>query len=149
MELVLNTMQDASVATNVGEVVSYCKSMLEKYRGCVATPDTLRDDKRACADINRLKKFASDQRIAFTKKVMSCDTVSLVISSLKEIENACDEIRDPYWATVKAIEDADKPKEERMDGACITFDNILPSEIKKVLAYVSKYLPDVRTRPGK
>lgn len=149
MELIMNTMHDASVSTNVEEVVSYCMSMLEKYRGCVATPDTLRDDKKACAGINKLKKFASDQRIAFVKKVMQCDTVSRVVSSMKAIEDACDEVRDPYWASVKAIEDADKPQEERIDGASISFDNILPSEIVKIVKYVEKYLPDVKVRPGK
>lgn len=146
MELVLRTSTDATVDTNVSEVVQYCKSMLEKYRGCVATKETLRDDKRVCADINRLKQFASDQRIAFTKRIMSCPTVDNVISSMKSIESLCDEVRDPYWASVKAIEDADKPKEERMNECGIILGNILPSEVLKVFKYVEKYLPGVTVR---
>lgn len=146
MELVLRTSTDATVDTNVSEVVQYCKSMLEKYRGCVATKDTLRDDKRVCADINRLKQFASDQRIAFTKRIMSCPTVDNVVSSMKSIESMCDEVRDPYWASVKAIEDADKPKEERMNECGIILGNILPSEVLKVFKYVEKYLPGVTVR---
>lgn len=146
MELVLRTSTDATVDTNVSEVVQYCKSMLEKYRGCVATKETLRDDKRVCADINRLKKFASDQRIAFTKRIMSCPTVDNVISSMKSIESLCDDVRDPYWASVKAIEDADKPKEERMNECGIILGNILPSEVLKVFKYVEKYLPGVTVR---
>lgn len=146
MELVLRTSTDATVDTNVSEVVQYCKSMLEKYRGCVATKDTLRDDKRICADINRLKQFASDQRIAFTKRIMSCPTVENVVSSMKSIESLCDEVRDPYWASIKAIEDADKPKEERMDVCGIILGNVLPSEVMKVFKYVEKYLPGVTVR---
>lgn len=146
MELVLRTSTDAIVDTNVSEVVQYCKSMLEKYRGCVATKDTLRDDKRVCADINRLKQFASDQRIAFTKRIMSCPTVENVVSSMKSIESLCDEVRDPYWASVRAIEDADKPKEEMMDECGIVLGNILPSEVLKVFKYVEKYLPGVTVR---
>ena len=146
MELVLRTSTDATVDTNVSEVVKYCKSMLEKYRGCVATKDTLRDDKRVCADINRLKQFASDQRIAFTKRIMSCPTVDNVVSSMKSIESLCDEVRDPYWASVKAIEDADKPKEERRDVCGIILSNVLPSEVVKVFKYVEKYLPGVTVR---
>lgn len=146
MELVLRTLTDATVDTNVSEVVQYCKSMLEKYRGCVATKETLRDDKRVCADINRLKKFASDQRIAFMKRIMSCPTVENVVSSMKSIEALCDEIRDPYWESVKAIEDADKPKEERMDKCGIVLGNVLPSEVMKVVKYVEKYLPGVTVR---
>lgn len=146
MKLVLRTSTDATVDTNVSEVVQYCKSMLEKYRGCVATKETLRDDKRVCADINRLKQFASDQRIAFTKRIMSCPTVDNVISSMKSIESLCDEVRDPYWASVKAIEDADKPKEERMDVCGIILGNVLPSEVMKIVKYVEKYLPGVTVR---
>lgn len=146
MELVLRTSTDATVDTNVSEVVQYCKSMLEKYRGCVATKETLRDDKRVCADINRLKQFASDQRIAFTKRIMSCPTVENVVASMKSIESMCDEVRDPYWASVKAIEDADKPKEEKMNVCGIILENVLPSEVMKVVKYVEKYLPGVTIR---
>lgn len=146
MELVLRTSTDAIVDTNVSEVVQYCKSMLEKYRGCVATKETLRDDKRVCADINRLKQFASDQRIAFTKRIMSCPTVENVVASMKSIESLCDEVRDPYWASVKAIEDADKPNEERMDEFGIILSNVLPSEVAKVFKYIEKYLPGVTVR---
>lgn len=146
MELVLRTSTDAIVDTNVSEVVQYCKSMLEKYRGCVATKETLRDDKRVCADINRLKQFASDQRIAFTKRIMSCPTVENVVASMKSIESLCDEVRDPYWASVKAIEDADKPNEERMDEFGIILGNVLPSDVVKVFKYVEKYLPGVTVR---
>ena len=146
MELVLRTSTDATVDTNVSEVVQYCKSMLEKYRGCVATKDTLRDDKRVCVDINRLKKFASDQRIAFTKRIMSCPTVDNVVSSMKSIESMCDEIRNPYWESVKAIEDADNPKEERMAECEIVLGNVLPSEVLKVFKYIEKYLPCVTVR---
>lgn len=146
MKLVLRTSTDATVDTNVSEVVQYCKSMLEKYRGCVATKETLRDDKRVCADINRLKQFASDQRIAFTKRIMSCPTVENVVSSMKTIESLCDEVRDPYWASIKAIEDADKQKEERMAVCGIILGNVLPSEVMKVVNYVEKYLPGVTVR---
>ena len=146
MELILRTSTDATVETNVSEVVQYCKSMLDKYHGCVATKETLRDDKRVCADINRLKKFASDQRIAFTKRIMSCPTVENVVSSMKFIESLCDEIRDPYWESVKAIEDADKPKEERMAEYGIVLGNVLPSEVMNVFKYVEKYLPGVTVR---
>jgi hypothetical protein len=146
MELVLRTSTDATVDTNVSEVVQYCKSMLEKYRGCVATKETLRDDKRVCADINRLKKFVSDQRIAFMKRIMSCQTVENVVSSMKAIESLCDEVRDPYWASVKEIEDADKPKEEKMDECWIILGNVLPSEVLKVFKYVENYLPGVTVR---
>lgn len=146
MELVLRTSTDATVDTNVSEVVQCCKSMLEKYRGCVATKETLRDDKRVCADINRLKQFASDQRIAFTKRIMSCPTVENVVASMKSIESLCDEVRDPYWASVKAIEDAEKPKEERMNVCGIILGNVLPSEVMKVFKYVEKYLPGVTVR---
>lgn len=146
MELILRTSTDATVDTNVSEVAEYCRCMLEKYRGCVATKETIRDDKRVCADINKLKKFASDQRIAFTKRIMSCPTIEKVVSSMKFIEDMCDEVRDPYWESVKAIEDADKPKEEKMDECVIVLENVLPSEVAKVFKYIEKYLPGVTVR---
>lgn len=112
MNLEIEVRTNAQIVTNVRAVVDGCLSDLKKYEGCVATPATLKDDKKACANINALKKFIASERINFDRAVENQPDVKAVHDALKEVEARCDEVRAPYWASVKAIEDADKPAEE-------------------------------------
>lgn len=131
MNLDTRVQSNAVIVSNVLEVKTHCLAQLDKYRGCVATRETIKDDKDACASINKLKKFIADQRIAFDKEVNNQPDVKAVHDALKEIENACDEIRNPYWETVKAIVDADKPKEPTFNVKISLF-NITMAQLKKV-----------------
>lgn len=111
MELEININTPAVIATNVESVCSELMGQLQKYRGCVATPESLKDDKKACASINKLKKFISDERIAFDKRVASMPAVQAVHDAMRTVELECDAIRNPYWESVKAIEEAGKAPE--------------------------------------
>lgn len=113
MNLEIEVKSNAAIATNVQKVSAYYIKELQKYRGCVASVETLKDDKKKCADINNLKKFVSEQRIAFDKAVNAQPDVLAVHNALKDIENECDAVRNPYLATCKAIEDAAKPAEQK------------------------------------
>lgn len=112
MNLEIEVRTNAQIITNVRAVADECLAGLKKYEGCVATPETLKGDKKACANINALKKFIASERINFDRAVENQPDVKAVHDALKEVENRCDEVRAPYWASVKAIEDADKPDEE-------------------------------------
>lgn len=131
MNLDTKVESNAVIVSNVLEVKNYCLAQLEKYRGCVATRDTLKSDKDACASINKLKKFIADQRIAFDKEINNQPDVKSVHDALKEIEKECDAVRNPYWETVKAIVDADKPKEPTFNVK-IALSNITMAQLKKV-----------------
>ena len=112
MNLEIEVRTNAQIVTNVRAVADECLAGLKKYEGCVATPETLKGDKKACANINALKKFIASERINFDRAVENQPDVKAVHDALKEVEKRCDEVRAPYWASVKAIEDADKPAEE-------------------------------------
>lgn len=113
MNLEIEVKSNAAIATNVQAVAEHYITELQKYKGCVASVETLKDDKKKCADINKLKKFVSEQRIAFDKAVNAQPDVLAVHNALKSIEDECDAVRDPYWETCKAIEDANKPAEQK------------------------------------
>lgn len=108
MNLEINISNPAVIATNVESVCTELMGQLQKYKGCVATEDTLKDDKKACANINKLKKFIADERIAFDKRVASMPAVQAVHDAMRLVELECDSVRGPYWESVKAIEDANK-----------------------------------------
>lgn len=112
MNLEIEVRTNAQIITNVRAVADECLAGLKKYEGCVATPETLKSDKKACANINALKKFIASERINFDRAVENQPDVKAVHDALREVETRCDEVRAPYWASVKAIEDADKPAEE-------------------------------------
>lgn len=112
MELEIEVKSNASIATNVVEVSQHYLAELDKFKGLVATDATLKDDKKKCADINKLKKFVSELRIAFDRAVENQPDVKAVHDALKAIEDKCDEVHDSYWESCKAIEDVDKPAEE-------------------------------------
>ena len=113
MNLEIEVKNNAEIVTNVQSVSAYYINELQKYKGCVASVETLKEDKRKCADINKLKKFVSEQRIAFDKAVNAQPDVLAVHNALKAIEDECDAVRSPYWETCKAIEDASKPAEQK------------------------------------
>lgn len=108
MNLEIDISAPAIIATNVEEICSELMTQLQKYRGCISTPDTLKDDKKACTNINKLKKFIADERIAFDKRVAAMPAVQAVHDAMRLVELECDAIRGPYWESVKAIEDAGK-----------------------------------------
>lgn len=112
MNLEIEVKSNAAIATNVKAVSEFYIAELQKYKGCVATPETLKDDKKSCTNINKLKKFVSEQRIAFDKEVNNQPDVKAVHDALKAIEDECDKMRTPYWESCKAIEDANKEPEE-------------------------------------
>ena len=112
MNLESEVRSTAAIVTNVQAVASECIAQLAKYDGCVATRESLKDDKKKCTEINKLKKFISEQRIAFDRAIKEQPDVKAVHDALKSVELECDRIRDPYLASCKAIEDADKPAEE-------------------------------------
>ena len=148
MELTTQVKSNAVIISNVLEVKEYCLAQLEKYRGCVATTETIKEDKLACANINKLKKFIADQRIAFEKEVNSQPDVKSVRDALKEIELACDEMRNPYWETVKSIADADKPKEPAFHVS-MTFPSLTMSQMKKIVDVCEKNYIAVKIRRTK
>ena len=113
MNLEIEVKNNAEIVTNVQSVSAYYINELQKYKGCVASVKTLKEDKKKCADINKLKKFVSEQRIAFDKAVNAQPDVLAVHNALKAIEDECDAVRSPYWETCKAIEDASKPAEQK------------------------------------
>ena len=148
MNLDTKVESNAVIVSNVLEVKDYCLAQLEKYRGCVATRDTLKSDKDACASINKLKKFIADQRITFDKEVNNQPDVKAVHDALKEIEIACDEVRNPYWETVKAIADADKPKESAFHVS-MTFPSLTMSQMEKIVDVCEKNHIAVKIRRNK
>lgn len=113
MNLDININTPAVISTNVEAVCAELMTQLQKYRGCVATEETIKDDKKACANINKLKKFIADERIAFDRRVASMPAVQAVHDAMRLVELECDEIRMPYWESVKAIEDANKAPEPK------------------------------------
>ena len=113
MNLEIEVKNNAEIVTNVQSVSAYYINELQKYKGCVASIETLKEDKKKCADINKLKKFVSEQRIAFDKAVNAQPDVLAVHNALKAIEDECDAVRNPYWETCKTIEDASKPAEQK------------------------------------
>lgn len=137
MNLDTRVQSNAVIVSNVLEVKAHCLAQLDKYRGCVATRETIKDDKDACASINKLKKFIADQRIAFDKEVNNQPDVKAVHDALKEIEIACDEIRNPYWETVKAIVDEDKPK-EKLVNTKVQLLGVTMAQVKKITDLCNK-----------
>lgn len=137
MELTTHVQSNAVIISNVLEVKTHCLAQLDKYRGCIATRETIKDDKDACASINKLKKFIADQRIAFDKEVNNQPDVKAVHDALKDIENACDEIRNPYWETVKAIVDEDKPK-EKLVNTKVQLLGVTMAQVKKITDLCNK-----------
>ena len=63
--------------------------------------------------------------------------VKAVHDALKEIENACDEIRNPYWETVKAIVDEDKPK-EKLVNTKVQLLGVTMAQVKKITDLCNK-----------
>lgn len=131
MNLSVDVQSDAVIVTNVQNVAKFYLGELQKYVGCVASAETLKDDKKKCTDINKLKKFVSEQRIAFDKEVNSQPDVKAVHDALKSIEDMCDAVRNPYWESCKAIEDANKPAEELYD-ATINLNGVTMKQFEKV-----------------
>lgn len=131
MKLEIEVRSNAAIATNVQAVASECIAQLAKYDGCVATKDTLKSDKEACAAINKLKKFIADERIAFDRAVEEQPDVKAVHDALKSVELECDRIRGPYWETVKAIVDADKPAEE-LFAVTISFPSMTMKQLESL-----------------
>lgn len=121
MSLVSEVRSPASIVSNVEEVSEFCKGELEKYRGCVATAETLKDDKAACARINKLKDAIGNERKKFYRAVLDQPEVKKVIETLKSVEDRCDEIRDEYWKSVKAVEESMKAPTDMPDELTATF----------------------------
>lgn len=150
MELKMEVVRDADISTNVAEVSSHYLESLEKYRGMVATEETLAEDKKACANIRKLKKSVSEQRIAFDRAVDNLPCVKQVHDSLLAIEKKCDEMVDPYWQSVKAIEEAKKgiPEIATMVDAKIEIKGIPMKELDKIVKYIAKsgFVPKVSVK---
>lgn len=150
MELQVQVLHDADIATNVAEVSKHYLESLEKYRGVVATEETLADDKKACATIRKLKKSVSEQRIAFDRAVCALPCVKKVHDSLLAIEKKCDEMVDPYWKSVKAVEEAKKgvPDVVSAVDARIDIPNIPLKELDKIVKYITKagFVPKVSVK---
>lgn len=137
MNLEIEVKSNAAIATNVQSVAAECITQLQKYRGCVATPETLKSDKDACANINKLKKFISDERIAFDKRVAEQPDVKAVHDALKAVELECDAIRGPYWESVKAIVEADKPAEETFN-VTIALTTVTAKQLESIKKKLTK-----------
>ena len=150
MELQVQVLHDADIATNVSEVSDHYLVSLEKYRGMVATEETLAEDKKTCAAIRKLKKTVSEQRIAFDRAVENLPCVKQVHDSLLAIEKKCDEMVDPYWQSVKAIEEAKKvvPDSVTTVDARIDIPGIPLKELDKIVKYITKagFVPKVSVK---
>lgn len=114
MRLEIKVASDAAIITNVQDVARHYLDALKNYEGLVATEATVKEDKKKCTEINRLKEAVAKQRIAFDRAIEEQPDVKAVHDALRSIELACDAVRDPYWASCKAIEDACKPPEDRL-----------------------------------
>ena len=135
MKLEVQVKANADIVSNVLEVSNQYIDGLQKYRGCVATKETLKSDKEACAKIRAVKKAIADERIAFDNAVKAMPDVRMIHEALKSVEDECDAIVGPYWETVKAIVDADKAPEEQfkvtLELPCVTAKQL--EKFKKAL----------------
>lgn len=136
-QLELTIQSNATIASNVQEVSAHCMEQLEKYRGCIATPETIKADKDACAKINKLKEFIKEQRIEFDRAVNNQPDVKAIHDALKAVEVACDEIRKPYWESVKAITVKEESPEEYYNVS-ISMKHISNAQKNKVFASLTK-----------
>ena len=141
MELNVTVVKDADIVTNVEAVSAHYLEALKKYEGCVSSPETLKDDKKACAAIRKLKKMVSDERIAFDRRVAALECVRRVHDSLKAIEKRCDEIVDPYWKSVKAVEEA-----MSAPAAEVAFSYLI--EVRAPAKAIDKICADIAKRGG-
>lgn len=138
MSLEIKVASNAAIVTNVQEVARYYLDALKNYEGLVATEATVKEDKKKCAEINKLKDAVAKQRIAFDRAIEEQPDVKAVHNALRSIELACDAVRDPYWASCKAIEDARKPPEDRF----VVSVNLIGITSKQLDAMKKKWAKD-------
>lgn len=116
MELVikqdLSKLLPAEIEFNYAELRGQVTAFVEKYKGMLVTPDTIRQSKADCAGLNRLKDAFEEARKREKQKCLA--PYAGFEAKVKEIVGIIDEARSAIDSQVKAFEE--KRKSEKAEA---------------------------------
>lgn len=110
VETNLSTIQPRAIQSNVGEVKQWLQTSLQKFRQMIVEEGEIQSAKSDLANIRKIKKTISDQRIFVKKEFMVPFTEWE--NQVKELEGLCDEAIANIDTQVKNF-DSQKKAEKR------------------------------------
>lgn len=106
-ELVVSPIEAIpSLTSNIDELKSVLEVSLKKYQNLVVTEDGIKDAKEDRANLNKLKKSISDERI--TQKKMFLAPFEEFETKCKEVEKLINDTSSSIDVQIKAFDEAEK-----------------------------------------